>query len=118
MERSDFVRAPAGTGSRIDGAFLFRMGGTGGTFNVGSGATAAALTLPAEGSITGGFTQLAGSAPAGTTGVTYLWHRADTDSWTTVPASVDTVPLGSIRRSRKSPVSSGISVSLMRLIRR
>ena len=51
------------------------------TFDVGS----AALTSPAVGSTTAQWTQLQGAAPAGTTGVTYQWRRADTDTWVTIP---------------------------------
>ena len=50
-------------------------------FNVGG----AAVSLPAEGTVTAGLTQLQGAAPAGSTGVTYQWRRADTDPWMTIP---------------------------------
>ena len=51
------------------------------SFNVG----AAALNSPTTGAVTAKFTQLQGSAPTGTTGVTYQWRRADTDSWGNIP---------------------------------
>jgi RHS repeat-associated protein len=59
-------------------------------FDVGS----AALTSPTEGTTTAGLTQLSGSAPSGTTGVTYQWRRADTDTWTSIPTGDVSVAAG------------------------
>lgn len=52
-------------------------------FSVG----AAAITSPTEGAQTAGTTVLSGQAPSTTTGVTYQWKRADTDTWTNIPTS-------------------------------
>lgn len=47
----------------------------------------AAVTSPGVGSTTAGTTILQGAAPSGTTGVTFQWRRADTDTWTNIPTS-------------------------------
>lgn len=60
------------------------------TFDVGG----AALTSPAIGSTTAKWTQLQGAAPSGTTGATYQWRRADTDTWVNIPTGDVNVAAG------------------------
>jgi RHS repeat-associated protein len=45
------------------------------------------VILPEGGDLTAGRTVLAGMGTATSTGVTYQWRRAETDTWTTVPAA-------------------------------
>lgn len=52
-------------------------------FNVGAGASGA-VTSPHLGDVTGQLVSLQAAA-SGTTGVTYKYRRADTDSWTNIP---------------------------------
>lgn len=55
---------------------------------------AAAVLTPGPGDVVAGTTSLQGQAPAGATGVTYQWRRADTDDWKTVPAGDVSVAAG------------------------
>jgi RHS repeat-associated protein len=59
-------------------------------FEVGAGAVIA----PAVGSVTASLTQLQAAVPSGTTGVTFQWRRADTDTWQTIPLGDVTVAAG------------------------
>jgi hypothetical protein len=59
-------------------------------FYVGS----AAVTSPGAGAVSAGTTVLQGAAPAGTTGVTFEWRRADTDAWITIPSADVTYTVG------------------------
>jgi len=50
------------------------------------------VTLPTSGDLSAGRTVLAGIGAATSTGVTYQWRRAETDTWTTIPtANITTV---------------------------
>jgi RHS repeat-associated protein len=63
------------------------------TFNVGTGA----VTAPTTGTQTAGKVTLSGISKTTSSGITYQWRRADTDTWTNIPtADVATTAGGTI----------------------
>ena len=52
------------------------------------------ITSPESGAISAGKTLLTSAAGTTSTGVTYQWRRAETDSWTTIPAADVTTAAG------------------------
>jgi RHS repeat-associated protein len=63
------------------------------TFRVGTGA----VTAPTTGTQTASKVTLSGTSKSTSTGITYQWRRADTDTWTTIPtADVATTGGGTI----------------------
>ncbi|SDI30956.1 RHS repeat-associated core domain-containing protein [Actinokineospora alba] len=66
----------------------------------------AAVLVPTAGDVVAGTSSLQGQAPAGATGVTYHWRRADTDDWRTIPAGDVTIAAGGGAVAWPAPVAA------------